>query len=510
MNQKRLSEKGQDDTMSLREMPMNRFEPLISLCHTTARLPFGWKPAAQAWFDLADRPERVQYILGIDQGRANEEELKRWDEHFPKFGEVHIAVNGGRRCAVDGWNATARPARGKLMITVSDDLTPCAHWDTELIRTIEEAKGSLDAEAVVDVSTGGNEGLLTFSILTRAYFDRLTREYEYDGGFFYHGSAAEEGYLGMYGDNDFDAFAKRDGVVISAKRLKFRHDHPLYKAPGQQAMDEVYQHQQRPEAYRQGLRVFAKRMNRYGFQTQIPKPVIVCCLPGEHFSSTWVQAWTELYAHLMADYQVVPIFAYSTNVYNVRQSIADTVINKIYPEPELVLWIDDDNILRKQGFEKLLRDLDNPDVDMVAGWCVLNHRDIQREAATELVSCGACDSGNSARLYPKSEFFEGAAALKEVGYSGFPAMLMKFGALKDMGADAFIPLLGAQFPWGYAGEDLAFCIRAREKGKRVFVDKRVRVPHLKLTPDFQFDLMRESFEARLKEVEAGTVETKVA
>jgi len=490
--------------MALREMGETslepRLEPVISLCHTTARLPLGWKPAAEAWFKLADHPERIQYILGVDVGRVNEEELKHWDEHFPAFGEVQIAVNCGRRCAVDGWNATARPARGKLLITVSDDLTPCAHWDTELIRTIEEAKGSLNAEAVVDVSTGGNENLLTFSILTRSYFDRLTRDYEYDGGFFYHGSATEEGYFGMYGDNDFDAFAKRDGVVISAKRLKFIHDHPLYKAHGQQQMDEVHKHQHRPEAWRTGQRVFMKRMNKYGFQTQFPKPVIAVCLPGQSFSSTWVHAWTELYSHLMSNFQVIPIFGYSTNVYNVRQSIADMILKDIFPEPEFVLWIDDDNILRKPGFETLLKDLDHPEVDMVAGWCVLNHRDIKRDDSVELVSAGMCDSENKARLLPKSEFLSGDSPLVEVGYTGFPAVLMRYETLKAVGSDGFMPLLGSQFPWGYAGEDLAFSIRARAAGKRIFVDKRVRVPHLKLTPDFQFDQLRESYEARLHEV----------
>jgi hypothetical protein len=470
---------------------LKHFEPVISLCHATARTPFGWKDAAEKWFSRADKPERIQYILGMDIGTVDEAEAANWDQHFPAYGSVEIAWNCGRRCAVDGWNATARQARGRLLITVADDWFPCEHWDTELLAAI----GDLSKEAVVDVSTGINENLLTFSILTRAYFDRLTREYKYDRGFFYAGDAKNEGYIGMYADNDFDMFAKRDGVVISCKRMFFWHNHPLSKMEGLAAMDEIHKRQHRPEAFKQGERVYRRRIREFGFTAVEANPGIAVLLPGEKFSATWVNCWTELFGQLLKSFHVQPVFAYSTNVYTTRISMAENVIEKMYPEPKYVLWIDDDNPVMTRQFETLLRDLEeHPEIDMVAGWCSFNHQDVNRVPGAEFVSCGHVDSGLRARLMPRSEFLSGDNVLREVGYTGFPCVLMRFEMLKAVGKQGFVPLLGNSFPYGLSGEDLAFCVRARELGNRIFVDKRVRVAHLKLTPDFMMDRKPEPVE----------------
>jgi hypothetical protein len=470
--------------MSLRETLVGTFKPVISLCHATARTPFGWKEAAHKWFEFADRPEEIQYILGMDIGTVDEIEASNWDEHFPKFGSVEIAWNCGRRCAVDGWNATGLQARGELLITVSDDWFPCEHWDTELLNVI----GDLSKEAVVDVSTGGNENLLTFSILTRAYFDRLTRDYEYNRGLFYHGDKDNpEGYIGMYADNDFDVLAKHDKVVISAKRLLFPHNHPFYQGKGPEAMDEIHKRQHRSEAWKVGERVFRRRMRDLGF-TLHERPTIAVMLPGENYSATWVNCWTSLFGHLLKDFQTQPVFAYSTNVYTTRISMAENVIENIHPEPEYVLWIDDDNPVMPRQFEMLLEDLrEHPEIDMVAGWCGFNHQNVNRVKDIERVCCGYVDSEMKARLMSREEFLSGPDHLKEVGYTGFPCLLMRGSCLRDVGHLGFLPLLGSSFPYGLSGEDLAFCIRAREKGKRIFVDKRVRVAHLKLTPDFMTD-----------------------
>lgn len=473
-------------------------KPVISLCHATARVPFGWKPAAWTWFERADHPEQIQYILGMDLGDVNEEEAKHWDEHFPPYGSVEIAWNCARKCAVDGWNATAIQSRGDLLITVSDDWLPCEHWDTELLNVV----GDLSKEAVVDVSTGGSENLLTFSILTRAYFDRLTRDYGYRRGFFYHGDPekGKDGYIGMYADNDFDALAKRDKVVISAKRLSFPHDHPLYKPGGDQNMDAIHKRQHRPEAWKVGERVYRRRMRELGFPLFEPKPSLAVMLPGERYSSTWVHAWSQLFAHLMENYQAMPIFAYSTNVYTTRISLADKVVNEMFPEPKYVLWIDDDNIVMRNQFQQLEKDLDvHPEIDMVAGWCSFNHQDVYRVQDEERVSCGHLDSDLRARLITRKEFEAPENPLIRVGYTGFPVVLMRFDCLKAaVEKGGFKPILNDIFPWGLSGEDLAFCVRAAEAGKRIYVDRRVRVAHLKLTPDFLMDRKPEAVPAEEK------------
>ena len=135
--------------------------PTFSLCHTTARLPDGWRKAAQDWRDKCDNPGDVEHILVTDEPFR--------PESLP-FADTKLVVNKGRRCAVDGWNTSAAHSTGKFLITVADDWFPCEHWDTELLKRIPD----LDGEYVVEIDAGGDPGLLTFSLLTRPYYNRAT------------------------------------------------------------------------------------------------------------------------------------------------------------------------------------------------------------------------------------------------------------------------------------------------------------------------------------------------
>ena len=445
--------------------------PIISLCHATARLPDGWKKAAELWRDRADHPVQIEYILGLDsESRANWPIWETMNGTLNSFWAWEVAENFGRRCAVDGWNATAKEAKGKLLITVSDDWYPPEHWDTELLKVIP----SLDGEYVVDVRTGGDESLLTFSILTRAYFDRLTRDYGYEGGFFYRE------YMGMFGDNDFDMLARKDGVVIPAKDLYFEHDHPIYKG---EAMDEIHQWQHRPEAWKVGEEVFRRRAASFGFTVQTrptqstEKPWISCLLPGEVFSQAWVGAWTEILPYLESRFQVSVTFGHSSNVYLTRQAMW----NSVRRETEYILWIDDDQILTLAGLKQLISDLEEHlELDGVVGWawCTGN---IYGSAEPHL-SCGTWDQEGAPARFDSDELFSGSDDLKPISYSGFPAVLLRGRVLQRIPDRAFLPIFDQKHfpPWGMSGEDAAFFFKANEAGLKFAVDRRVKVPHLKL------------------------------
>lgn len=206
--------------------------PVFSLCHSTARVPSGWLPAAQKWFARCDRPESVEYVLVHDAGTEVVGDN-------PGFGSFAVRVNHKRRTAVDGWNCSAEKSTGQFLITVADDWFPCPHWDTELLKVIPDLAG----QYVVEVSTGGDNGLLTFSLLTRPYYERY-------GYLFWHE------YTGMLADNEFTDVAREDGVVIDARELFFQHRHPQY---GTAPDDPVYRWQHRPEAFEVGLSVYARR-----------------------------------------------------------------------------------------------------------------------------------------------------------------------------------------------------------------------------------------------------------
>jgi hypothetical protein len=239
--------------------------PVISLCHSTARLPNGWIKAYQDWMRKADKPWLIEYVLGVDEARLNELLFSR--DTVPQVDKTKaiLAVNVLRQCAVDGWNATVRKSSAPLLFTVSDDWFPPEHWDTALLKAIPD----LDGDYVVDVDNqDGSYPLLPFSILTRGYLNRLMQEYGYSG-FFYRE------YFGMMADCEFTDLARQDRVVVDARYLKFTHVNP--ENDGQKAnagtaeWDDVYRWQRRPEATQRGKEVYVRRVQ----QLRIKKPGFV-------------------------------------------------------------------------------------------------------------------------------------------------------------------------------------------------------------------------------------------
>ena len=89
------------------------------------------------------------------------------------------------------------------------------------------------------------------------------------------------------------------------------------------------------------------------------------------------------------------------------------------------------------------------------------------------------EDGNGIRL-SHAELMDGEFDVREVDYSGFPSVLMRGEMLEKAGVDAFRAIIDPKYKYGMAGEDLSFSVHAREKGCRIFVDRRIRVPHLKL------------------------------
>lgn len=218
----------------------------FSLCHTTARLPNGWRKAFDVWLERCDDPSQVEYVLTVDKARMKELPVLTWREYLA-WRSLTIAPNYARRCAVDGWNTAGRASSGKVLITVSDDWFPPEHWDTLMLKYIPD----LDGDYVLDVDNSDNSSpLLPFSILTRKYYERL-------GYFFY------PEFIGMMADNDFTDVARGDGVVVNARKMVFEHLHPEH---GTAPMDDTYAWQHRPEAWDVGNSVYNRRVRERKMQ----------------------------------------------------------------------------------------------------------------------------------------------------------------------------------------------------------------------------------------------------
>lgn len=437
----------------------NRFvgskpEILFSLCHTTARLPDGWRAAAQAWFDNCDHPENVEHCITTD-------EIMMYDPAVVSpFPNAKHGINDGPKTAVAGWNLSYQLSSGRFIISLADDWFPCPHWDTELRNIVEGLKGGFDGEHVLQVETGGNPSILTFTMATRAYLQKYNKG---ENWMFY------PEYIGMYADNDFTLAAIHDRVITSAKNLVFPHHHPTY-SPEYKA-DSVHAWQHRGEAWRVGGEVYKRRIIERGLK---PKPIMVVCLPGERFCSTWVHCWTTLITSLGQSFTMSPIFGFSSNVHVTRACMWNEIL-KSAPLPDYVLWIDDDNLVTPYDIQRLIQDLEaNPEFDLVAGWSWIMSDVWEGDDARVSV-------GNSeGRALKYTDLMAGDDDLKEVSYTGFPVVLHRGELLHKAGDNPFCPILDAQHAYGFMSEDKSFCHHARENGCRIVVDRRVRVPHLKL------------------------------
>lgn len=436
-------------------------KPIFSLCHTTARLPKGWRAAAQAWKDNADHPELVEHIFVVDAPEPGSVSvLATLGADFPFTGTTKFGINEERRCCVDGWNLAAKLSTGKFLINIADDFFPCPHWDTELIKVIE-ANGGFDKEMALDVNTGGNHGLLTFCFITRPYYERF-------------GYLLYPEYISVYSDNEFTDVAKRNGVVVDARHLLFKHIHPLYNP--EKDTDEIYEWQSRPEAWEIGRKLYQERSKVAGLSV---RRKLAMCLPGQTFSLVWVSNLLNLMNFLMPRFDIAPVLGYASNVYVSRECLVQSIEQTCRPFPDYVLWMDDDNILNHIQLAMLLDDLDNnPSIDMVAAWSWIQGDFATTEAR---VSCGYLNNDGVCVALKHDDMMKGDRDLLPIEWTGFPAILMRYSALvKAGGGAAFRPYPTPKHPYGFYGEDSSFSKRAVEAGVRMAVDRRVRVPHLKL------------------------------
>lgn len=460
----------------------NKNSTIFSLCHTTARLPDGWREAIQMWKDRADHPELVEHVFVIDNSKDGENYDDEYNFVYDKvkpriFQNTMVGCNFGRKCCVDGWNYAAQLSRGKFLINVADDLFPPEHWDTLLLQELttirtatrhtNESTDWADQEIALDIETGAphwtaaGSGLLTFCFITRKYYER-------------YGYMLYPEYISVYSDNDFTDQARRDGVVVNAKHLKFDHRHPIYDK--NVATDSVYEGQSSPEAWEVGRKTYIKRSQSRGYSV---KKKIMVCLPGENYSAAWVGMWTQLFASMMPFFDVIPLQCYSTNVYVTRAALANAIMES-KPSPDYVLWIDDDNLLTFDQFMMLLKDLeDNPQADSVSAWTWIMG-DVF--AGPGKVSVGMFDGkGNCKALPNETMTWKGGGDLLQIDWTGFPAVLMRYEAImKTGGHKAFQPYAIEGHAYGFYGEDASFCARARDLGLKLYVDRRVKVPHLKL------------------------------
>ena len=473
------------------ETPRGTQRPRFSILHTSAR-PDKWRAVYDAWLAAADRPEDVEYVLVVDERwgfkvdctvNTAAQFLPRWVEGTHRDGHEVIArdkvlINDGRRCYVEGVNLAAKHATGDILIVVADDQFPCEHWDREIVLTLP-LHGVAPYSFVLWAPTGTpsefERNIIVMPIMSRALYDKW-------------GYVMYPGYESMYSDNDLCEHSRAEGVLIEARHLPvFPHRHFLF-TPGVE-VDEAYKVQNRAEAYALGERLLnARRANGFtdvklagpptpirskGAKSAGGKRSIVCCLPGETFPRRWVENWTALLAVLSQRFTLFPpIFGYSSAPHVTRQAFREEVLKGEIPD--YVLWIDDDNILSPDGLLLLAADLEeHPEISLAAGWSWCS--DAKSITAGLFINT---PRGKTCGRIAHETMMQGDDDLFRVEWTGFPAVLMRGSLLVEAGEKAFIPILNDLPPWYCYGEDISFCMQVASH--LMVIDRRVRVPHLKL------------------------------
>lgn len=156
-------------------------------------------------------------------------------------------------------------------------------------------------------------------------------------------------------------------------------------------------------------------------------------------------------------------FQVGSLVYTSRNDLA---LKAIRMGADYVLWLDSDMFFEPDTLKKLMKTLNDNNLDIVSG---IYYRRIAPYTPVLLEKLKIDDSGKCL----SSGFKETPVNLFEIEGCGFGCVLMKSKVLFDVIAhyqDAFTPMESV-------GEDLAFCIRARNLGYKIYADPGVSLGH---------------------------------
>lgn len=456
--------------------------PRFSILHTSAR-PDKWREIYDAWMSNCDNPKDIEYVLVTDP-RWGFQPIDKRDFELKKTGHLTFkhatepliiqVQNDGRRCYVEGVNLAAKHSTGDILIVIADDQYPCEHWDTRIACVMPNLKvdGRDFIPTLLHVTTGTPDEfarqITPMPIMNRSLYEKW-------GYVFY------PEYESMYADNDLCDHAKAEGVLAEARHLFFPHKHAMFNENGwvkNPKLDEAYKAQNRLEAYTLGKEIYNRRKaSRFGSVKPIAKTgkkTLAVCLPGETFSHEWVTAWTASLPWLSQHFSLLPpFFGYSSNPHITRAALLNNIFSVCAAGnvPDYILWIDDDNPVEPVHLKQLFEDLEeHPEIDVIAAWCWM--KDGKR------ISAGNFAEDGSSRPLPFDQLMSGLHDIWRVDWTGFPCVIVKTEVF--MKVQNPFGMMECNIWPGFYGEDMAFSRRATAAGFMIAVDRRVRVPHLKL------------------------------
>lgn len=157
-------------------------------------------------------------------------------------------------------------------------------------------------------------------------------------------------------------------------------------------------------------------------------------------------------------------FIIGSLIYDSRNSLAEYAVKM---EADYILWLDSDMTFQPDTLERMMKVLDeHQDIDILSG--------LYFSLPSSSVSSTSNATGVNGKL--KFENMDDVPdGLREVAGCGFGGVLMKTDCLFDIagkeGPVWFSPMVNA-------GEDCAFCMRARKYGYKIYLDPSIEFGHM--------------------------------
>lgn len=118
--------------------------------------------------------------------------------------------------AVQNWNSAAERADGDLLFVISDDLTPVANWDNELVELCQGLDPVLvDFCVKIKDSPSYEDTTLRHPVVSRKFYNT-------------HG-LFDDKFRGVYCDNDITMRAFLFSQILDGRSLAFHHSHPHFE-----------------------------------------------------------------------------------------------------------------------------------------------------------------------------------------------------------------------------------------------------------------------------------------
>lgn len=164
-------------------------------------------------------------------------------------------------------------------------------------------------------------------------------------------------------------------------------------------------------------------------------------------------------------------FLIGSLIYDSRNRLASMAVEM---EADYIMWFDSDMVFTPDTLERMMKVLDeHPEIDILSGLYFRRGTPFTPVLFSKL-------EVNEEGTLEFDDVHELPDELFEVAGCGFGCVLMRTEclfdiAVKEGGGVWFSPIANA-------GEDCAFCIRARENGYKIYCDPNIHLGHMAYTP----------------------------